>query len=160
MATHSSVLAWRIPGTVGPGGLPSMGLHRVGHGWSDLAAAAAANFYTLFCWLYNLHPHQQYVKVPFTPHTCQYLEFSGFKHFSWVASWNGILLCSWFTFPLSWSSFLCLQVLPDSSSVKHLFTPLRNHLGNCHRRINHLCGFEGSSPLMHRNRVPRITGSC
>ena len=31
MATHSSVLAWRIPGTVEPGGLPSMGLHRVGH---------------------------------------------------------------------------------------------------------------------------------
>ena len=36
MATHSSVLAWRIPGTVEPGGLPSMGLHRVGHKWSDL----------------------------------------------------------------------------------------------------------------------------
>ena len=31
MATHSSVLAWRIPGMVEPGGLPSMGLHRVGH---------------------------------------------------------------------------------------------------------------------------------
>ena len=31
MATHSSVLAWRIPGTGGPGGLPSMGSHRVGH---------------------------------------------------------------------------------------------------------------------------------
>ena len=31
MATHSSVLAWRIPGTEEPGGLPSMGLHRVGH---------------------------------------------------------------------------------------------------------------------------------
>ena len=40
MATHSSVLAWRIPGTVVPGGLPSMGSHRVGHDWSDLAAAA------------------------------------------------------------------------------------------------------------------------
>jgi len=40
MATHSSVLAWRIPGTGGPGGLPSMGSHRVGHDWSDLAAAA------------------------------------------------------------------------------------------------------------------------
>ena len=40
MATHSSVLAWRIPGTGEPGGLPSMGSHRVGH-WSDLAAAAA-----------------------------------------------------------------------------------------------------------------------
>ena len=31
MATHSSILAWRIPGTREPGGLPSMGLHRVGH---------------------------------------------------------------------------------------------------------------------------------
>ena len=31
MATHSSVLAWRIPGTGEPGGLPSMGSHRVGH---------------------------------------------------------------------------------------------------------------------------------
>ena len=39
MATHSSVLAWRIPGTGEPGGLPSTGLHRVGHDWSDLAAA-------------------------------------------------------------------------------------------------------------------------
>ena len=41
MATHSSVLAWRIPGTGKPGGLPSMGLHRVRDDWSDLAAAAA-----------------------------------------------------------------------------------------------------------------------
>ena len=39
MATHSSVLAWRIPGTGEPGGRPSMGSHRVGHDWSDLAAA-------------------------------------------------------------------------------------------------------------------------
>ena len=39
MATHSSVLAWRIPGMGEPGGLPSMGSHRVGHDWSDLAAA-------------------------------------------------------------------------------------------------------------------------
>ena len=39
MATHSSVLAWRIPGTGEPGGLPSMGSHRVRHDWSDLAAA-------------------------------------------------------------------------------------------------------------------------
>ena len=44
MATHSSVLAWRIPGTGEPGGLPSMGSHRVGHDWSDLAAAAVAGF--------------------------------------------------------------------------------------------------------------------
>ena len=42
MATHSSVLAWRIPGMGEPGGLPSLGSHRVGHDGSDLAAAAAA----------------------------------------------------------------------------------------------------------------------
>ena len=42
MATHSSVLAWRIPGTGEPGGLPSMRSHRVGHDRSDLAAAATA----------------------------------------------------------------------------------------------------------------------
>ena len=44
MATHSSVLALRIPGTGEPGGLPSMGSHRVRHDWSDLAAAAAAAY--------------------------------------------------------------------------------------------------------------------
>ena len=42
MATHSSVLAWRIPGMGEPGGLPCLGSHRVGHDWSDLAAAAKA----------------------------------------------------------------------------------------------------------------------
>ena len=41
MATHSSVLAWRIPGMGEPDRMPSMGLHRVGHDWSDLAATAA-----------------------------------------------------------------------------------------------------------------------
>ena len=48
MATHSSVLAWRIPGTGEPGGLPSMGSHRVGHNWSDLAAGAET-----FIWDYQ-----------------------------------------------------------------------------------------------------------
>ena len=42
MATHSSVLAWRIPGTGEPGGLPFVGSYRVGHDCSDLAAAAAS----------------------------------------------------------------------------------------------------------------------
>ena len=44
MATHSNVLAWRIPGMAEPGGLPSMGSHRVGHDWSGLAATAAMLF--------------------------------------------------------------------------------------------------------------------
>ena len=42
MATHSSALAWRLPGMGEPGGLPSLGSHRVKHDWSDAAAAAAA----------------------------------------------------------------------------------------------------------------------
>ena len=54
MATHSSVLAWRIPGTGEPGGLLSMGSHRVGHDWSDLAAAAAAEWTLNPIWLVSL----------------------------------------------------------------------------------------------------------
>ena len=60
MATHSSVLAWRLPGTAEPGGLPSMGSHRVGHDWSDLAAAypfvgnqdLAPRLHYCFSWLF------------------------------------------------------------------------------------------------------------
>ena len=57
MAAHSSVLAWRIPGTGEPGGLPSMGSHRVGHDCSDLAAAAAY----LTVW----HTHKRCISVKF-----------------------------------------------------------------------------------------------
>ena len=53
MATHSSVLAWRIPGTAEPSQLPFMGLHRVGHDWSDLEAAAAL-FISLYFHLFLL----------------------------------------------------------------------------------------------------------
>ena len=65
MAIHSSVLAWRIPGIGEPGGLPSMGSHRVGHNWSDLAAATAwahyvadnvVSIYYLFTFL---NPHKK-----------------------------------------------------------------------------------------------------
>ena len=48
MATHSSTLAWRIPGTEEPSGLLSMESHRVGHDWSNLAAAA-----TSLCWTWS-----------------------------------------------------------------------------------------------------------
>ena len=48
MANHSSVLAWRIPGTAGPGGLPSTGSHRVGHDCGDLAAAATVTMYMFY----------------------------------------------------------------------------------------------------------------
>ena len=52
MATHSSALAWRIPGKGEPNGLPCMGLHRVGHDWSDLAAAAAGSLPTAIWHMY------------------------------------------------------------------------------------------------------------
>ena len=54
MATHSSVLAWRVPGTGEPGGLLSMESHRVRHDWSNLAAAAADTFKMIHCLIYLL----------------------------------------------------------------------------------------------------------
>ena len=54
MATYSSTLVWKIPWTEGPGGLTSMGSQRVGHNWSDLAAAAAAQWILLDWPLYGL----------------------------------------------------------------------------------------------------------
>ena len=62
MATHFSVLAWRIPGTEEPGGLPSLGSHRVRHDWSDLAAAAASNALHLLCTWFLLLLYQLYLR--------------------------------------------------------------------------------------------------
>ena len=67
MATHSSVLACRIPGTGQPGGLSSMGSHRVGHAWSDLAAAAAVYVYTL---LYAYTYTVVYMSIPVFQFIC------------------------------------------------------------------------------------------
>ena len=80
MATHSSVLAWRIPGTGEPGGLPSMGSHRVGHDWSDLAAAAAAAAvdYTPLSW-------QVISPTMFSTHRAIWLQISWNQ--SWI-SWD------------------------------------------------------------------------
>ena len=59
MATHSSVLAWRIPGTGEPGGLPSLGSHRVRHDWGDLAAAAVGTpgLCQRIAWRKEKNPH-------------------------------------------------------------------------------------------------------
>ena len=63
MATHSSVLAWTIPGTGVAGGLPSMGSHRVGHDLIDLAAAARLLFGKSFEKCVNLVNWSEYIKV-------------------------------------------------------------------------------------------------
>ena len=70
MATHSSVLAWRIPGTGEPDGLPSMGSHRVGHDWSDLtAAAAAATLWFKLCVRYTNAYYGKYLFTSFYLHS-------------------------------------------------------------------------------------------
>ena len=89
MATHSSVLAWRIPGTGEPGGLPSMWMHRVGHDWSDLAAAAAASIQvflpvllgclSFYCWIvraFTFNRFKFFVNV--------YFEYIFFQYVPWL----------------------------------------------------------------------------
>ena len=64
MATHSSVLAWRIPGTVEPGGLSSMGSHRFRHNWSDLAVAVCHIIFLIFLnYLDSLSPNNFWVTI-------------------------------------------------------------------------------------------------
>ena len=84
MATHSGVLAWRIPGMGEPRGLPSMGLYRVGHDWSDLAAAAAAEpswdgeikknlFLLCFCSMFSSQEKKmRWINFITKPHTSVY----------------------------------------------------------------------------------------
>ena len=74
MATHSSVLAWRIPGTEDSGGLPSMGSHRVGHDWSNLVAAAAAASVTSFLRFEKTETHISFRRVWFSPGPRGWLE--------------------------------------------------------------------------------------
>ena len=64
MATHSSVLAWRIPGTGEPGGLMSMGSHRVGHDRRDLAAAAYARKHAKqLTYMPSVNPNNNQIRV-------------------------------------------------------------------------------------------------
>ena len=64
MATHSTVLAGRIPGTGEPAGLLSMGSHRVGHDWTDLAAAAVAQWWRIRLPSRRLGFHSWVRKIP------------------------------------------------------------------------------------------------
>ena len=108
MVTHSSVLGWRIPGTGEPGGLLSMGSHRVGHNWSNLAAAAViisikqlrSVHQTLLSMSLGKAPKILWLCCPksFTPWACSFVTQKGLGESSFSAdkrqeTWRG--LCAW-----------------------------------------------------------------
>ena len=105
MATHSSVLAWRIPGTGEPGGLPSLGSHRVGHDWSDLAAAAAK-------WFLVGLPAQM-----FHPGLQTFLQVTNFPH----------NLALFYILSAAYNSSLSFRLLQEGPYLKEVFveTPSR-----------------------------------
>jgi len=72
MATHPSVLAWRIPGMAEPGGLPSMGSHRVRHDCSDLAVAAE--------WIFKLCSEYCKTKVSLSHSFENHMHFYAYLH--------------------------------------------------------------------------------
>ena len=114
MATHSSVLAWRIPGTGEPGGLPSMGSHRVGHDWSDLAAAAycfplAAQAYILTWGFHFPTPSATFV-------VCGLLMTAVWQ------VWNDIPLCFWCAFLMTILLAICMPSL-EKISIQ-IFCPI------------------------------------
>ena len=123
MATHSSVLAWRIPGTGEPDGLLSVGSHRVGHDWSDLAAAAV---------------HWRIFQRPSFWFGCSYLFYSCYCCYSSAVYWILNLLFSFWLFLCIWSivhflnswvrDFLslrsCKWYLNVSCVLKNVLSPL------------------------------------
>ena len=109
MATHSSVLAWRIPRTAEPGGLPSMGSYRVGHDWSDLAVAIAVYDFHL------LPPSFDRIIVFFLTCLCKILSRTLLEYFSFLSrrSYSA----------LSWGSWVYRGLVVENQGILILLTP-------------------------------------
>ena len=117
-ATHSSVLAWRIPGTGEPGGLLSMGSHRVGHDWSDwsdLAAAATQRgcqhtkpLWSEPCWLLKPASSMCFSGSPWAPAT-----FARFTQPSQASKLGGSCFSSGMPFPLFHLLKVCSSFKPQ-----------------------------------------------
>ena len=104
MATHSNVLAWRIPGTGETGGLPSIGSHRVGHDWSDAAAAAVvAGLYVFSLSVvsdslrpYGLQPARLLCPWILQVTVLEWVAVPSSRGSSWPRAWNpGLPHCRW-----------------------------------------------------------------
>ena len=109
MATHTSVLAWRIPGTGEPGGLWSMGSHRVGHNWSDLAASkelSCINDLTA-----SLLPFSGGCPHPFSPSVCASLPCSSLN-------WTN---CFFVCFPS------CCNAVSNNKLCTYIYKKKKNH---------------------------------
>ena len=123
MATHSSVFAWRIPGKGEPGGLPAMGSHRVGHDWSDLAAAAAAAWRNV---LLQMQPPGTTARRSLTPSSPR-LDLPQAR--SSESSSQSLHPCSQFCQapdpPASWASILCAY-LPGLLHCHCISSPVRS----------------------------------
>ena len=139
MATHSSVLAWRIPGTEEPGGLPSMGSCRVRHDWSDLAAAAAPTYEgTERSHVSSLLNLSHILKQTWTEDCRKAMtkKINRSKEASWVLVLA--LLWTWFRAPGHHLIFLLISLLEWGLVIcKHCFSC--NILGSCQ---DVLCSFK------------------
>ena len=122
MSTHSSVLAWRIPGMGEPGGLPSMGSHRVRHDWSDLAAAAAAEAATGIpspplslwcidiynCYVFLLEWSLDHYVVSFLISCNLYFKVNFVRYEDCYSSFILLPICMEYIFPSSHFQFICV----------------------------------------------------
>ena len=124
MATHSSVPAWRIPGTGEPGGLPSIGSHRVGHDWSNLAVAAAWNNVTINS---NEHVWSTYSLPNIVSTVLQVLSHSSFAR----AIWDTLISCSFDTQEIWGPEKLTFQSLELSGKIGRNPNPSRRLQSPC-----------------------------
>ena len=120
MATHSSVLAWRIPGMGEPGGLPSTGLHRVGHYWSDFNSKIFERQGTIFCSLFLYFAYLNFIYLspsseetitqPFLGCYCcySYYYYGVDPWIKWVYTVGVHLYADFFQWQILWYCTVCI----------------------------------------------------
>ena len=168
MATHSSVLAWKIPGTGEPGGMPSMGSHRVGHDWSDSAAAAARCLQKPFSSRQTSHlmkPSQclfSSVTLRWSPEHISLYSLNKITHPVLPSVILSILCRRRWSVVISSSPLL----LPSSLLPKSLSTKFQGHIGNSKawQQCNSFLGLPRQSRrtgwLKQEKFLPSCSGSC
>ena len=132
MATHSSVLAWRTPGMGEPGGLLYMGSHRVGHDWSDLAAAFWQVWSDISFWFWFAFPWWLAILGVFS---CACWTFACPL---WKNIYSGLLLTLWLLFVfvcvfffLMLSCMNCLYILDINPLSVLIFASIFSHSISC-----------------------------